>query len=93
LKPAVAGDLAAAEIVPEKSAKPRLFDNRWVVLGMIFFVLGPFGLPMLWQSQAFSRREKWIWAIVTALYVIALCWLTYYLLVKMVLEPLSRLRF
>ncbi len=35
-----------------------LHQKPWVVLGMLFFVVGPLALPMLWRSEAFSRNQK-----------------------------------
>ena len=31
-----------------------------VVLFMLFFVLGPFGLPLLWKNPNFSKTWKWV---------------------------------
>jgi hypothetical protein len=36
----------------------RWSDQRWFVLLMLFFVLGPLALPMLWRSQAFTTLSK-----------------------------------
>jgi hypothetical protein len=39
---------------------PRLnwYYQTWSVVLLLFFVLGPFGLPLLWESPAFSRGLK-----------------------------------
>ena len=50
----------------------KWYHNVWFVLGMLFFVLGPFGLPLVWQHPRFSRRTKWILTIATALYTVLL---------------------
>lgn len=36
---------------------PWLHDRRWVLL-LLFAGLGPFGLPWLWRSRAFSGWQK-----------------------------------
>jgi len=33
-------------------------ESPWVVLAMLFLVLGPLGLPMLWRSRQFSPAWK-----------------------------------
>ena len=38
--------------------RPRWYHNMWVVLVMLFFVLGPLGLPLLWKSPHFSQPVK-----------------------------------
>lgn len=50
----------------------KWYHNTWFVLGMLFFVLGPFGLPLVWKHPRFSRRTKWILTIATALYTVLL---------------------
>jgi hypothetical protein len=34
---------------------PRWYYQPWSVVLLLFLVLGPFGLPLLWKSPAFSR--------------------------------------
>ncbi len=43
---------------PPATERPRWYHNVWVVLFMLFFVLGPLGLPLLWKSPHFSRAMK-----------------------------------
>lgn len=42
-------------------------SRAWVVL-MLFAVLGPFGLPLLWKSPRFSRLWKRILTALTLIY-------------------------
>ena len=37
---------------------PRWYYRPWSVVLLLFFVLGPFGLPLLWKSPGFSRGLK-----------------------------------
>lgn len=53
---------------PIPSRRRRLRDSRAFVLFMLFAVLGPFALPLLFSSRAFSRR----WKAVLALAVLVL---------------------
>lgn len=36
----------------------KWYYNIWFVLVMLFFVLGPFGLPLVWKNPRFSRGVK-----------------------------------
>ncbi len=47
-------------------------SNRPLIFAMLFGVTGALGLPLLWYSPAFSRREKWIWSIINCIYTAAL---------------------
>ena len=48
----------AAPGSPDSGGHVRLRDRRWFVLAMLFFVVGPFALPMLWRSRAFTPLAK-----------------------------------
>ncbi|HKN40469.1 MAG TPA: hypothetical protein VJ456_15335 [Acidimicrobiia bacterium] len=37
---------------------PGWYYRPWSVVLLLFFVLGPFGLPLLWKSPGFSRGMK-----------------------------------
>ena len=41
-----------------RSTPPRWYQGRAPVVVLLFFVLGVFGLPLLWKSPAFSRNMK-----------------------------------
>ncbi len=43
------------------------YYRPWGVLVLLFFVLGPLGLPLLWKSPGFTRGWK---IVLTALMVI-----------------------
>lgn len=60
--------------------RPRLMDskwlnNPWMVLGLCFFALAIFGLPLIWKTRAFSTPVKWLVSIVMVIYTIAILWL------------------
>ena len=64
----------AARMVETSDGAPRL---RWyyrprLVLLMLFGVLGPFGLPLLWKSPSFSRWSKIALTVAVAAYTILL---------------------
>lgn len=54
--------------------KSKWFYNPWVVIFLLIFVLGPFGLPLVYKSPRFSRAWKMIWTLLMAAY-------TWYLIV------------
>ena len=51
------------------ASPPRLkwYYNVWFVLFMLFFVLGPFGLPLVWKHPRFARWGKWTLTVLMAL--------------------------
>ena len=57
----------AQQLVPEpgdqmsampEAAKAKWYHSVWFVLVMLFFVLGPFGLPLVWKNPRFSGWVK-----------------------------------
>jgi hypothetical protein len=69
---------AARLTVPLFVNKSRDFlqaiDNRWVVLGLLFGVLGPLAIPILWRSRAFTWPWKVILSVAVCLYITLLAW-------------------
>ncbi len=55
---------AAMDAFQNASGRPRVFNGDSVpyVLVMLFTV-GPFAIPLLWQSQKFSKRSKIGWTV------------------------------
>ena len=51
---------------------PKWYYNVWFVLLMLFFVLGPFGLPLVWKNPRFSRGVKVALTVVMVLYTVVL---------------------
>ena len=54
----------------------KWYHNIWFVLFMLFFVLGPFGLGLVWGNPRFSRGIKIALTLVMVVYTIALVELT-----------------
>ena len=52
--------------------KPKWYYNVWFTLLMLFFVLGPFGLPLVWKNPRFSRRVKAVLTLITIVYTVLL---------------------
>jgi hypothetical protein len=93
LKPIEGGEFSQVQVVyGPKPIRQKPSDNPWVVMTMLFLVLGPFALPMLWQGRAFTLRWKWIWTILEIVYTLLLFWVVW-VMIKMILEPLMQLRF
>lgn len=57
---------------PPNAPKPKWYYNVWFVLLMLFFVLGPFGLPLVWKHPRWSRWIKLALTLVMAVYTIVL---------------------
>lgn len=51
-------------------AAPRMkwYYNVWFVLFMLFFVTGPFGLPLVWKHPRWARWVKWTFTLVMVAY-------------------------
>ncbi len=49
-------------------------ESRVVVLLLLFAVLGPIALPMLWRSRRFTRGWKIGLTVAVLLMTVALCW-------------------
>ena len=60
-------------VKPPGPSKPKKwYHNVWVVLFMLFFVLGPFGLPLVWKNPSFSRWIKIALTLAMVVYTLAL---------------------
>lgn len=55
-----------------KPPKPRWYHNLWITLFILFFVLGPLGLPLVWNNPRFSKRVKYALTLAMILYTIVL---------------------
>lgn len=68
------------------------WESPWIVLPLIFVVLGPFALPLLWRSRCFSRA----WKIVLSVLVVGIAayalWQIWYIF-DQALAPLRDLKF
>lgn len=59
---------AMSDVTPEPASK--WYYSLWFVLAMLFVVLGPFGLPLLWKSPRFTRSWKGMLTVVVLLYTL-----------------------
>ena len=50
--------------------KPKWYYNVWFTLAMLLFVLGPFGLPLVWKNPHFSRGVKIALTLVMVAYTV-----------------------
>lgn len=71
----------AAEPVPETprpTPMTAIAASRWKVLALLFVVLGPLALPVLWKSPRFSRAGKLVLTILVAIQTVAVIWILWY---------------
>jgi len=61
----------------EPDGEARWYHNIWFVLLMLFVVLGPFGLPLVWRNPTLSRGMKISLTILTLAYTVLLVVWTY----------------
>jgi len=61
--------------MPETNAKDNIawYHRPLVVILLMFVVLGPFALPLLFKSPAFSYRAKVILTVLVLIYTAVLC--------------------
>ncbi len=65
--------MAAQMMEPSDGApRPAWYHRPWWVLLMLFVVLGPLGLPLLWKSPSFSRWSKIALTVAVVAYTILL---------------------
>ncbi len=54
--------------MPEEHGKAKWYLRPMSVVLLLFFVLGPFGLPLLYKSPKFSKTSKIILTIALIIY-------------------------
>ena len=54
--------------------RSRWWESPWVILPMLFLVIGPLALPMLWRSRQFSQLWKIVLTVLVTLLTAWLCW-------------------
>lgn len=82
--------ITAPGTAPAPSPLAGFVENPWVVLGMLFFVLGPLALPMLWRSRRFNRIWKLVLTILVIVVTVVGLWLAWHQL-NQALAPLREL--
>ena len=60
---------AALDAFQTASGRPRVFtgDSVFYVI-MMLLVIGPFAIPLLWQSPKFSKTAKVLWTVAVILF-------------------------
>ena len=71
--------------------KSKSTDNPWVVLMMLFVVLGPLALPMLWRSRGFSPLWKALLTLLMVGVTVLILFLMWFVVAK-ALDPLEQLK-
>ena len=46
--------------------------NPWIILALLFLVMGPLALPLLWKSNGFSMKQKVAVSAANILYTLLL---------------------
>lgn len=54
--------------MPKEEGKVKWYLRKTSVILSLFFVLGPFGLPLLYKSPVFSKKVKIILTIALIIY-------------------------
>jgi hypothetical protein len=53
----------------ETPPRTRWYHRPFWVVVMLFVVVGPFGLPLLWKSPSFSRNAKIVLTVAMVAYL------------------------
>ncbi len=73
---AAAAAVISAEAIPAPSDRVgqrySWYENVWFVLAMLFLVLGPLALPLLWRSRQFSLLWKLVLTLLIGLLTAAM---------------------
>ena len=56
--------------------RSKWHQNVWFVLFLLLFVVGPFGLPLVWSNPRFSRLVKIVLTLLMVAYTVALVQMT-----------------
>jgi hypothetical protein len=64
------------------------YYRPWAVVVLLFVVLGPLGLPLLWRSPSFNRSSKIVLTVAMVAYT-ALLAESMIVAVRMAMEPLK----
>jgi hypothetical protein len=65
------------------------WDRPWVVLTLLFVVLGPFAIPLLWRSRRFSLVWKNVLTVFVLAETVLLLWV-FWLILQYLYAPLFR---
>jgi hypothetical protein len=74
-------DLDSSGIPGQGTSWREIVDNRVLLLSTLFFVTAALGIPLLWQSRAFSRPAKWVLTMVILAYTGLLFWVFWLIMV------------
>ena len=83
-------DAAVKPVLASVVQPPRFSESPWVVLPLLFLVLGPLGVPLLWRSRRFTRLWKVVLTVLMAVVTAYLVWSVWYVL-NQSLAPLKEL--
>jgi hypothetical protein len=53
---------------PAPPSPPSWYYRPWAVVLLLFLVLGPLGLPLLWKSPSFTRGWKFVLTVAMGVY-------------------------
>lgn len=68
----------------------RFWESRWIVLTLLFVVLGPFAIPLLWRSRRFTLLWKNIVTVLAVLQTVLVLWMLWVIMQQLV-GPLREL--
>jgi ribosomal protein L40E len=70
--------------------RPKWSESPWIVLPLLFLLLGPFALPLLWRSHRFTPVWKSVLTVAVAGVTLFAIWSVWFSL-QQALAPLGEL--
>ena len=52
----------------------RWSESPWVILPLLFLILGPFAIPLLWRSRQFTTPWKYVLTVLVVVITVFCCW-------------------
>jgi hypothetical protein len=65
--------------IAPSAKQPAVWDSPWVILPLLFLVLGPLALPLLWSSRRFTFLWKSILTAIVLGMTVLLIWATWFI--------------
>jgi hypothetical protein len=89
------GRIAAASfsgkpVLTPSDQQPRWSESPWVVLPLLFLILGPLALPLLWRSRQFTLLWRSVLTVIMVGLTVFLLWSVWFSL-QQALTPLREL--
>jgi hypothetical protein len=77
-----------AGILPA-AKQPGIWESPWLILPLLFLVLGPLAFPLLWRSRRFTLLWKCVLTVLVTAMTVFFAWYTW-VAIEQTLAPLLK---